>query len=82
MRVKVAIQSRDLSKDELGDLLQSIRDCEQRLFKDKEIYISAEAPELTSDEMAEILRKIRPPFTYGPVIFKYKEEGESIGGFD
>jgi len=74
--VKVTIQSEKLSKDDLQALLQSIRDCEQKLFKDKEIYISAEAPELTTDEMGEILKKIRPPFTYGPVIFKYKEEGQ------
>ena len=76
MKVKVTIQSKELSKDDLQALLQSIRDYEQRFFKDKEIYISAEAPELTCDEMGEILRKIRPPFTYGPVIFKYKEGEE------
>ena len=71
MRVKVIVQSEQLSKNDLRCLLQAIRDCEQSFFRDKEIWISAEAPELSADEMARILTSIRPPYEYGPVIFKY-----------
>jgi len=72
MRVKVIVQSEQLSKDDLRCLLQAIRDCEQSFFREKEIWISAEAPELSSDEMTEILTSIRPSYEYGPVIFKYE----------
>jgi len=71
MRVKVIVQSEQLSKDDLRRLLQAIRDCEQSFFREKEIWISAEAPELNSDEMTEVLTSIRPRYEYGPVIFKY-----------
>jgi len=73
MRVKVSVQSEQLSKDSLRALLQAIRDCEQRFFKDKEIWVFAEAPELTSEEMTEVLTSVRPLYEYGPVIFKYGE---------
>jgi hypothetical protein len=71
MRVKVIVQSEQLSKDDLQRLLQAIRDCEQDFFREKEIWISAEAPELSPDEMTEVLTSIRPPYEYGPVIFKH-----------
>ena len=71
MRVKVIVQSEQLSKDDLRCLLQAIRDCEQSFFREKEIWISAEAPELNSDEMTEVLTSIRPHYEYGPVIFRY-----------
>lgn len=76
MKVNVQVKSEQLTKEDLHQLLQAIRDCEQKNFKDKEIFIGAEAPELTSDEMGEILKSIKPPFTYGPVIFKYVERPE------
>ena len=76
MKVNVQVKSEQLTKEDLRLLLQAIRDCEQKNFKDKEIFIGAEAPELTSDEMGEILKSIKPPFTYGPVIFKYVERPE------
>jgi hypothetical protein len=72
MRVKVIVQSEQLSKDDLRCLLQAIRDCEHSFFREKEIWISAEAPELSSDEMTEVLTSIRPRYEYGPVIFKYE----------
>ena len=71
MKIKVIVQSEQLSKDDLRHLLQAIRDCEQNCFREKEIWISAEAPELSSDEMTEVLSSIRPPYEYGPVIFNY-----------
>lgn len=73
MRVVVTIKSDQLSKEDLAKLLQAIRDVEQAQFKDKGIYIQVEAPDLTTDEMGEILKGIEPPFNYGPVIFKYPE---------
>ncbi len=75
MRVKVIVQSEQLTTDDLRRLLQAIRDCEQRFFREKEIWVSAEAPELTSEEMTEVLTSIKPPYDYGPVIFKFGEEG-------
>ncbi len=68
MRVKVTIQSKELSRDDLRALLQAIRDCEQRFFKDKHIWVRVEAPELSSTEMAEVLTSITPRYEYGPVI--------------
>lgn len=39
MKVKVIVQSEQLSKDDLRCLLQAIRDCEQSFFREKEIWI-------------------------------------------
>ena len=39
MEVKVIIQSKELSKEELQHLIQSIRDCEIKCFPEKEISI-------------------------------------------
>ena len=74
MKVNVSVKSDQLSKEDVRALLQAIRDCEMATFPDKEIHVSAEAPELSTDEMTEILTSIRPPYNYGPVIFKYSEE--------
>ena len=68
MRVKVTIQSNELSRDDLQALLQAIRDCEQRFFKDKQIWVRVDAPDLSSAEMTEVLTSINPPYEYGPVI--------------
>ena len=76
MKVNLSVKSDQLDKEDLRALLQAIRDCEMATFPDKEIYVSVEAPELSTDEMTEILTSIKPPYNYGPVIFKYvKEEG-------
>jgi len=66
MEVTVTIKSKQLSKEELQALIQAIRDCEQESFRDKEIFIWVEAPELTKAEMSEILTSIKPPYKYGP----------------
>jgi len=68
MGIKITLESKQLSKEELRLLIQSIRDCEQKVFPDKEIVIWVEAPELTRAEMSEILTSIKPPYKYGPII--------------
>ena len=79
MKITITIKSNQLSKEDLHLLLQAIRDCEQQYFKDKEIFVSAEAPELTTDEMGNILKNIRPPYAYGPVVFKYiNKKGDTL----
>ena len=72
-KVKLSVRSDQLNNEDLRALLQAIRDCEMATFPDKEIYVSAEVPKLSTDEMTEILTSIKPPYTYGPVIFKYKD---------
>ena len=74
MKVNLSVKSDQLNKEDLRALLQAIRDCEMATFPDKEIYVSAEAPELSTDEITEILTSIKPPYNYGPVIFKYAEK--------
>lgn len=75
MKVNVQVKSEQLTKEDLRLLLQAIRDCEQKNFKDKEIFIGVEVPDLTVDEMGEIIKSIKPPYNYGPVIFNHIEEG-------
>ena len=74
MRIVVSIKSDQLTKEDLRALLQAIRDCEMATFPDKKIYLQAEVPELSSEEMLQLLTSIRPPYNYGPVILKYKKE--------
>ena len=70
MEVKVIIQSKALSKEEVRLLIQSIRDCEIKCFPNKEISIWVEVPELTMAECTEILASIKPPYEYGPIKFR------------
>jgi len=79
MEVKVIIQSKELSKEELRLLIQSIRDCEQKSFPDKEILVLIEAPELRTPEMNEILSSITPHYRYGPMelFFRKKRKKEA-----
>ena len=74
MKVKLSLESQQLTKQELQCLTQSIRDCEQESFPDKEISIWIEAPELSTQECEQILASIKPPckHKYGP--FKVKRE--------
>lgn len=67
MEVKVTIQSKELSEEELRLLIQSIRDCEVKSFPDKGIAVWVEVPGLTSAESAEILTSIKPPYKCGPI---------------
>jgi len=68
MRVKVTIQSKELTRDDLRALLQAVRDCEQRFFKEKQIWVRVDAPDLSRTEMTEVLTSISPPYEYGPVV--------------
>jgi len=64
VKVKLSLQSEQLTKEELKLLLQGIRDCEQSSFPDKEISIWIEAPELSAQECEQLLASIRPPYKY------------------
>jgi len=66
--VKVIIQSRELTKEEVQLLLQGVRDCETKHFPDKQISIWLEVPDMSTGECTEILTSIKPPFKYGPII--------------
>ncbi|MBA7465370.1 hypothetical protein ES707_00532 [subsurface metagenome] len=76
MKIKLSLESQQLTKEELRLLIQAIRDCEQRSFPDKEISIWIEVPELTRSECAEILTSIKPPYKYGPQVVELKGRGE------
>ncbi len=73
MKVKLGLESQQLTKEELRHLIQSIRDCEQESFPDKEISIWIYAPELSGAECEQILASIKPPYKYG-LFRKPKEE--------
>jgi len=64
MKVKLSLKSQQLTREELQLLIQSIRDCEQRSFPDKEISIRIDAPDLSVSEVEEILASIKPPYKY------------------
>ena len=66
MKVKLSLESQQLTKEELRLLIQAIRDCEQKVFRDKEISIWIEVPELSTQECEQILARIEPPYKYGP----------------
>lgn len=70
MKVKIIIESQQLNKEELRQLIQAIRLCEKATFPDKEISIWVEVPELPTEECAEILAGIKPPYKYSPRIIK------------
>jgi len=61
MEAKLTIQIKQLSKEELRLLIQTIRDCEQKSFPDK-IFIFIIDPELTTEETKEIWTSIKPPY--------------------
>ena len=75
MKTTIHVQSDQLNKEDVRDLLQAIRLCERATFPDKEIRVLVEVPELTTAETIEIFKSIKPPYKYGPEIFKYPESG-------
>ncbi len=75
MKVEVTIRSQQLTRAELQQLIQGIRDCEQKAFPDKEISILIKVPELSQAECQEILTSIKPPYKYGPRIISLAGEG-------
>jgi len=64
VKVRLSLESQQLTKEELQLLIQGIRDCEQRSFPDKEIAIWIEAPELSTQECEQILASIKPAYKY------------------
>ena len=73
MEVKITILSEQLSKEELKALLQAVRDCEQKAFPNKEIFIWVDAPEMEVAEMKQILGSIAPQFKFGPFVIPRRE---------
>ena len=78
MKIKLTILSQQLTKEDLQNLLQGIRDCEIKYFPNKELSILIEVPELTTAECTEILTSIKPPYKYGPLVGELKGREESI----
>ena len=77
MKINMSIKSEQLNKEDLRALLQAVRDCEMSTFREKEIYVSVEVPDMSSADMTDILTSIKPPYDYGPVIFKYVDKEKS-----
>ncbi len=70
MRTNIVIYSEELTKEDIQLLLQSVRDCEQESFPDKEVGIAVFVPELTVEVLTTIISGIKPPFKHGPMVFK------------
>ncbi len=68
MKVNVVLYSEDLTKEDVQLLLQSVRDCEQKLFPEKEIGIFLFMPDLTAEEGTSMMAGIKPPFKFGPFV--------------
>lgn len=62
MKTQVIIGSEELNQYDLAQLMQAIRDCEQTHFKDKQIMIFVDVPELTSAQIQAIITGIKPGF--------------------
>jgi len=65
MKANIVTYSEDLTKEEIQHLLQGIRDCEQKLFPQKEIGIFLFVSELTTEEAAAIMAGLEPPLKFG-----------------
>ncbi len=68
MKMNVVVCSEELTKEDVRALLQSIRDCEQNSFPDKTIVVAVFVPELSTEDVTEILSQMKPPFKQGPVV--------------
>ena len=68
MKMNVVVYSEELNKEDIQVLLQGIRDCEQNSFPDKTIVVAVFVPELSTEDVTEILSQIKPPFKQGPVV--------------
>jgi len=68
MKMNVVVYSEELNKGDVRLLLQSIRDCEQSSFPDKTIVVAVFVPEMSTQDITEILSQIKPPFKQGPVV--------------
>lgn len=68
MKLNVVIYSEELTREDLGRLLKSIRDCEQSAFPDRAMVIAIFAPEMPAEDVAAILQDLKPPFKQEPVV--------------
>lgn len=68
MKVTIQLICENLSKEELAALLQAIRDCEQQHFAAKDLMVLVDAPELTTDEMIQLVGSIKPPFVFRKIL--------------
>ena len=68
MKAIIIIYSDELTKEDIQVLLQSIRDCEREGFPQKDIAVFLFVPDLTTEEGAEIMAGIKPPFQIGPFV--------------
>lgn len=68
MRISIVISGEDFTREDLRLLLQGIRDQEQKFSQNKEMFMAVSAPELTAQEMVEILGSLNPPFKQGPIV--------------
>jgi hypothetical protein len=75
MKTTFRLESDQLNKEDLRILLQAVRLCEMANFPNKEIRIFIEVPELTTDEMNQILKSIKPPYGWGPKIITLQPKG-------
>lgn len=75
METTVKIKSDQLNKEDLRNLLQAVRLCEMANFPNKEIRIFIEGPELTTGEMNEILKSMKPPYRWGPKVITLRPKG-------
>lgn len=66
MKTDILIYSEDLAEEDIGVLLQAIRDCEQKSLRDKQIGITVFVPALTLEELAKIINGVATPFNHGP----------------
>lgn len=60
--MNIILMSDDLNKDDIQKLMQAIRDCEQKYFKEKGLGVFLFVPTLTTEECTAILGSIEPPF--------------------
>ena len=74
MKTTIKLESDQLDKKDVRSLLQSIRLCEMATFQNKDIHIYVEVPELSTDEVTEIFKSIKPPFKYGPKIITLRSK--------
>lgn len=75
MKTTFRLESDQLNKEDLRILLQAVRLCEMANFPNKEIQIFIEVPELSTDEMTELFKSIKPPYKWGPKIITFDRKG-------
>ena len=68
MKLNVVIYSEELTKEDLGHLLRSIRDLEHSVLSDKAIAVAIFAPEMPAEDVTAILQGLKPKFRQEPVI--------------